>query len=80
MRPFSRKPERRNPETYLSFGGRFDFRVTGVADDVVHFDQRPSGHTGEGGLAVIGEVTINLPRLPVVHGALDHHGSWPKRL
>lgn len=72
--------EKMQTQTSLSLSGWFDIRVAGVADDVVHSDHGPGENAREGRIAVVGKVTINLPRFSVVHGALDHHGSRPKRL
>lgn len=77
---FFRGRGKKQTQTRLSLGGWFDIRVAGVADDVVHSDHGPGGNAREGQIAVVGKVTINLPRFSVVHGALDHHGSRPKRL
>lgn len=69
-----------SPSGYLSFSGWLNVWVTWVTDDIVDLLHWPMRNRRERRLAVVGEVTINLPRLPEVRWPLDGHGGRSKRL
>lgn len=55
-----------NSNTHLALSGRLNVGIARVTDDIIHLLHGALRDGGERRLAVIGEVTVHLPRLPKV--------------
>lgn len=64
-----------NPEDYFTVRRRGDVRVTRLADHIRQFPRLMRRHSGKRLLAIVSEVTIDLPRFAEVVGTLDQHSG-----